>query len=418
MTKLQYYGIIKFMITEDIELKFDSSSEEEKEINYLLEGVSKTQKERAQRVMAREEMQVVNRLLNYFKNKWKNKKTKQDYIKARQEANLLFDIINLYCKMTETNDPELKKYLYDVINITDQWAVAKSDNNTSSFVQTKRLPFISLSLEKDVSKINPADFKIPNDKLKPIEKNIRQLVALHEYGHLYEWLKEVIETGFHPEPKDTLKMAEAGKIKELKKLEGTANAYALDNMYRKDRRKILKNSTGYRNHNGEENKLTDLYITGTKENSKTLNKTLDSLDIEEANKSEELNSIVAYFKTIKEKFEKIGYKVPNVSFLVKRYAKNYSTFNPISSNKVNKIYIDIDAYKELASNKKALEYCLIDEIISIISNVNKVGDFVILSNWNKAYKENEVIPCSRIFLKKLLPNYYKKITLNESIFNY
>jgi hypothetical protein len=256
--------------------------------------------------MAREEMQVVNRLLSYFK--WKSKK-------ENQEINLLFNVINLYSKIIETDEPELKKYLYDVINTTDQWA----ENNSS---------FESLSLEKDIN----------------------QLIASHKYAYLYEWLKDLIETGVYQELK-------------------------------------------------EDSNILDL-------------------DIEEANKSEELNSIVAYFKTIKEKFEKIGYKVPNISFLVKRYAKNYSTFNPISSNKVNKIYIDIDAYKELASNKKALEFCLIDELISIISNVNKVGDFVILSNWNKAYKENEVIPCSRIFLKKLLPNYYKKVTLNESIFNY
>jgi len=302
------------MITEDIELKFDSSSEEEKEINYLLKITYEKQKqeckERIKKVMAKEEMHVISRLLSYFK--WRNKNSKQ-------EIDLLFNVINLYCKIIETDEPELKKYLYDVINTTEQWAMTKSYNS---------LFFSNSSLEKDIS----------------------QFIASHKYAYLYEWLKELIETGIYQE---------------------------------------------------------------LKEGSNTLD-----LDTEEANKSEELNSIVAYFKTIKEKFEKIGYKVPNISFLVKRYAKNYSTFNPISSNKVNKIYIDIDAYKELASNKKALEFCLIDEIISIISNVNKVGDFVILSNWNKAYKENEVIPCSRIFIKKLLPNYYKKVTLNESIFNY
>lgn len=297
------------MIAEDIELKF-SNDIEENEIDYLLKIIYKKQerKEIEKRVTAREEIQVVSRLLSYYK--WRNKKAKQD-------IDLLFNVINLYCKIIETDDPELKKYLYHIINTTEQWTTKKSYNN-SLFEQ----------LEKDIS----------------------QLIALHKYAYLYEWLKELIETGSYQE---------------------------------------------------------------LKESSNTLD-----LDIEEANKSKELNSIVAYFKTIKEKFEKIGYKVPNISFLVKRYAKNYSTFNPISSNKVNKIYIDIDAYKELANNKKALEFCLVIEIINIISNVNKIGEFIILANWNKTYKENEVIPFSRFFLKKLLPNYYKKVTLNESIFNY
>ena len=303
------------MITEDIELKFSNSSVEEKEINYLLKILYEKQecKEREKRVMAREEMQVVSRLLSYFK--WRNKKAKQD-------INLLFSVINLYCKIIETDDPELKKYLYYIINITEQW-VATKNNNNSSFDRME-----NFSLEKDIS----------------------QLIASHKYVYLYELLRELIETGSYQE---------------------------------------------------------------LKENSNTLD-----LDIEEANKSEELNSIVSYLKTIKEKFEKIGYKVPNVSFLVKRYAKDYSTFNPISSNKVNKIYIDIDAYKELASNKKALEYCLVIETINIISNVNKIGEFIILANWNKTYKENEVIPFSRFFLKKLFPNYYKNVTLNENIFKY
>ena len=54
---------------------------EEDVVETVLEGVSKEQKEIAQRAMAKENMKILNRLKNYLDNKWKNKKkTKEDGI--------------------------------------------------------------------------------------------------------------------------------------------------------------------------------------------------------------------------------------------------------------------------------------------------------------------------------------------------
>ena len=69
---------------------------------------------------------------------------------------------------------------------------------------------------------------------------MKKLIILHEYGHLYNFLKDFIETG-KAEIVDTLS-ANRKDRKDRIDSEGKANAYALENMYRKDRRELIKNS--------------------------------------------------------------------------------------------------------------------------------------------------------------------------------
>lgn len=66
---------------------------------------------------------------------------------------------------------------------------------------------------------------------------VRQFIILHEYGHLYNYLKQYIETGKH-KIVDTI----FGDKDEVTNSESDVNNYAFNNIYRKDRRGLLTNS--------------------------------------------------------------------------------------------------------------------------------------------------------------------------------
>ena len=78
-----------------------------------------------------------------------------------------------------------------------------------------------------------------------------------------------------------------GKTSDVVDSEGKANAYAIDNMYRKDRRELLKKS-GLKNSDlkASEERLnkghykSDEYLAGTRKHSKTVERILNSIDKE------------------------------------------------------------------------------------------------------------------------------------------
>ena len=255
-------------------------------------------------------------------------------------------------------------------------------------------------------------------------------MIMHEYGHLFEFLKEVVETG-KVEIKGTVGLALDGRYDELENLEGKANAYAIDNMYRKDRRELLKNSQGYKkeeiiksnkavkaakNQEAEKIKMTDFYISGTNKNSKMLSKTVNSIELENAYRSQELGNIQRAADFISERFKKIGYKVPKiVCVVVDSYVKEHRDLKPMFSNPHGtKLFIDIDVYKDLAKNREALNFYLPHEIAHIITDEDHNGKKFqkCVNDWNKAYKEKIIaIPDNEdVYNQKYLPTYFKKDT--------
>ena len=199
---------------------------EEDVVETVLEGVSKEQKEIAQRAMAKENMKILNRLKNYLDNKWKNKKkTKEDYLQARKEYGRLTNIIKNFTALSAESDPEIKSYLKNVIGDVPQWLTLKSNNRQSGFSQDgSSTPTVILSTGK-VEDIKPLDYGFKNTDDKKLRVLIRQKIALHEYGHLFDFLVKAIETGFVPEPKDTKNLFLSRKFQELENLEGKANDY-------------------------------------------------------------------------------------------------------------------------------------------------------------------------------------------------
>ena len=405
----------------------------------ILEGVSKEQKEIAQRAMAKENMKILNRLKNYLDNKWKNKKkTKEDYLQARKEYGRLTNIIKNFTAVSSASDSEIKSYLKNVIGEVPQWITLKSNNNQSGFAQnsSSAIPKVILSTGK-VDDIKPIDYGFKNTDDKKLRVLIRQEIALHEYGHLFDFLVKVIETGFVPEPKDTKSLFLNKKLQELENLEGKANDYALSNMYRKDRRELLKNSSlDYKEEVKNKNKIdqvkngtydgkvgvSEVYRSGTFNNSKALRKTLKSIRLEKAQNSLQLKKINSYTKIICDRFRKIGYNVPTVVCKVRdNYIKQNGDFYPLFTDENGKtIYIDIDAFEDLSKSKEAMMFYLPHEIAHIISNENHSGKKFnkYINDYNKNYKDVEILADpddEEKYNSKYLPTFNKKYNFSFNV---
>jgi len=409
---------------------------EETLLDTIIEGISNEQKEIAQRALSKKNMQVAIQLREYLNNKWKNnKKSKEDFNQAKSEYERLFFITKKIAELGSKSDKQIKKYLDEVIGIVPQWLTVKSNSDDSSFEQAANKETRVALATGEINNIKPGDFRIGKVEDKKLEKIIRQEIALHEYGHLFNWLKKYIVTGEIPKLEDTMELAKNGKYEEIENLEGKANAYAIDNIYRKDRRELLKKSDGYRNldksiksvrdeRKGKQTKLTlaDLYRYGANKESKTLNPTLKSIRLEEANKSNELKNIQNFANQIKKRFEDLGYKVPNIVCTVRdNYTKQKRNMYPIftDANNGRKVFIDIDAYEDLSKSKEAIMFYLPHEIAHIISREDHGGKLFneVVNNWNKKYNEKILADPEDEdkWNKKFLPTYFKKVSWLDSV---
>jgi hypothetical protein len=260
---------------------------------YLLEKISKAQQEAGQREMEKENIKPFVQLKKYLFNKWENKKlNKEQRIQKRMEYWRFNYLIELSKEFLAESDPKSQHYLKNITGSYLDWLAGPSDlvlgdKEESGIVRgnDEKVPaFMSVgrpSLKNKEEIGGGFKFKIDGKKIR---KCIRKLIVLHEYGHLYEFLKEVIETG-ESDIVDTLHDS-TDKVVDS---EGKANAYALDNMYRKDRRELLKNSGLKKTDldNSEkaikgEHYISDEYLAGTKRHSKTLEKTLKGIEKEKS----------------------------------------------------------------------------------------------------------------------------------------
>ena len=260
---------------------------------YLLEKISKEQQEKGQREMEKENIKPFVQLKKYLFNKWENKKlNKEQIIQKRLEYCRFNYLIEMSKEFLSQSNKKSQQYLKNITGNYLNWLAGSSDlilgtkeksaivrgdgEQTPAFMSVGRP---SLKNKEEIS--NGLKFKIDNKKIR---KNIRKLIVLHEYGHLYEFLKDVVETG-KGDIVDTLS-ASTDKVVDS---EGKANAYALENMYRKDRRELLKNS-GLTNKGlddseriiNKNHRLSDEYLAGTKKHSKTIKRVLDGIEKEKS----------------------------------------------------------------------------------------------------------------------------------------
>lgn len=261
----------------------------------LNEKISSEQKEKGQRIMQKLETNVFYRLKKQLEKDWEDKSvTKENLKKKKAEFDKLRELIKIGEHLKLSNDKETEKYLSKNSVLPIKWSIKNNDiPNSAGALDPSAGKYPTLKFS-DVSLDNhnlPFDLGLINYN-NDIEKVIKTFAALHEYGHLYNYLYELIKTG-KAEVVSTL----SGGALKVANSEGKANAYAFDNMYRKDRRELLKNSSydkeslirarqrtllGLSYGNGVS--ASDLYKVGTKNKSKTLEKTLNSIEKENRKK--------------------------------------------------------------------------------------------------------------------------------------
>ena len=259
----------------------------------IIEKITKEQKEKGQRAIADEELNVFYQLRKWIQKRWAKKvSSKEELLQKKEEFNRLNYLLKLGEEISTESDKDISNYIKNITNNKPEWLALKSQqkNFTGGLIQQDgSLPYLVFGTSTLPKNKTSTDFGIKTDN-KKLRKIIRKCVILHEYGHLFEFLKSVIITG-EGSITDTIN----DPYPKIIDSEGKANAYAIDNIYRKDRRELLKNSEGYTKKEleksfknvselkkGNKSKTTifDLYKVGTATNSKKLKPTLDSIEKE------------------------------------------------------------------------------------------------------------------------------------------
>jgi hypothetical protein len=265
----------------DIKNHFNSKSiieftQDIKNTDFILyEAVSKEQKEKGQREMWKMSQNVMNRVQNYFDKKWENPKNLKNK-KIEQER------INEFKEYFDKYEPSEKSI---------EWFKSKMGTKPSYPISTKEdeenkspagfnftiynTEFIRNFNVKHIKDGYLNGFNFSGKDINSLENIIWKFIIMHEQGHLYKYLIDVIEKG-RIMPVPTAWFAFDEHKKDVNNSEIGANAYAIDNMYRKDRREFLKN---FKTNNPEKlETLKDAYSKDLNKKSKTYQKTLDSIN--------------------------------------------------------------------------------------------------------------------------------------------
>lgn len=214
----------------------------------ISEAVSKIQKERGQREVNKIYSQPLYQLYEYLLKKWSKPKTKEEYIQKNLEFKRYHEIINKINKEFPSEEMAKNIIKQTLGKESDVGAYNSMEIGTQINEKTK-VPYLLVS-PRISNYLNGFVF---NDNIDSIK--LFKFAILHEYGHCFEYLKELVE-------KDTAELVDTRLEADREKVvnsEGKANAYALKNMYRKDRRKLLTNA-----EEDNYNVTSQEYIKGTK----------------------------------------------------------------------------------------------------------------------------------------------------------
>ena len=256
------------------------------EVNLIIEGVSKSQKEAGQRAMAVQAYQLKNQLISWFNDRWSAKNAHNAGLtldKKKIEKERLDRILKRIEEFQEGKTPydtkdtaDFRRKLEHTMGAPVQWRTALSNDGYIKGSVNKIEPVSER--EKQLFKTNPESFLLLN--VNSIDTVSNKFNILHEHKHLLDALKEIITTGTF-DIKGTFQEICKGHLAEVQKDEGQANAYALDNIYRKDRLKYLASTPEGRIITKTKRKekapsrlglniYKDIYAQGTVKNSKTL----------------------------------------------------------------------------------------------------------------------------------------------------
>lgn len=191
------------------------------------EKITKAQQEIGQREMNKIYSDPFIKLNEWFNEEWKNKPKNKIYFLQKQRIDFLNKAFN---EQKNKSNEEIQNYLKSVNGQELKAQVLKGNGNGVYDNNGKILPqlFIDPTFQKSAKRIiNGICFKLEDNEF--LELCLRRFLILHEYGHLFEYMKDYVLYG-----KAKIIKTLADNIDEVQCSEGKANDYAIKNSYRKD----------------------------------------------------------------------------------------------------------------------------------------------------------------------------------------
>ena len=267
-------------INKKIKIKYINTLEEQIESEFLLEKLTQEQKKKSAEEVSKFYLEPIRVLKVYLDKNW-NKKITEEEIKQKRLEYLRYNTIvkRLIDEFKEIGDEEdSKEFVKSITGMTNGWIVRTDDGfKVMPPIYGKEIPIIKVPTYS--KKLGSFDFEFNK---KADKKDIANLSYRHELGHVFNYLKQYIETG-KGDIVGTIDALKNGEYEKLVDSEGKANAYAVDNMNRFKRRELLKNSelsneklqdSKKKFEEGNIEKLSQLYQAGTEKYSEKIKNTL------------------------------------------------------------------------------------------------------------------------------------------------
>ena len=167
----------------------------------ICEAISKEQKEKGQREMLKDTVNPLKKLRWYLNNKWANPKTKEQLIQKNKEFAAFDRIVGILNKEDYKGDENAMAYYKAVIGKNHD-GIHVFDTDYSTGVQTReskkdkegkseKMPYLLLDTGID-SYLNGFLFNFNKEE---IVNKVFDFKVRHELGHIYEYLKDLIENG-------------------------------------------------------------------------------------------------------------------------------------------------------------------------------------------------------------------------------
>ena len=174
-----------YLTYDDMLSKIDAGDLNEYDIICLVEGRTKEQQEKGQREMAKQALELLYIIKEFFLKRWYSgrnvkrnalEKTRYNEILKSLKSIQIHKDIREYVKNVTGKEPEscsMGKYFQNCL-----------------VELAKGVPVIGLD-RKEHEYANGINFNLNSEQMR---KNVKQFIVLHEYGHLFEYFKHYIIT--------------------------------------------------------------------------------------------------------------------------------------------------------------------------------------------------------------------------------
>ena len=159
----------------------------------LFEAITPEQKERGQREINEKALDPFFKIREYLQEKFKNPKTKKDFYIREVEYSRYNFAIRCLQEAKKGSEMANKKGRLDAEKYVESLGFKLTDISKESKITADKLglPFLYISQEHE-TEANGISLTKDTESLK---KNMKKFIILHEYGHLYNFLKDFIEAG-------------------------------------------------------------------------------------------------------------------------------------------------------------------------------------------------------------------------------